>query len=624
MCGIAGFISRARQPEVLDAMLARIAHRGPDGEGRWLGEQGGWHIHLGHRRLSIIDIEGGRQPMGNEDGRLQITYNGELYNFKDLRAALAPRHHFATRSDTEVVVHHFEEHGAAGLSDLNGMFAFALWDGRSGALTLARDRPGIKPLYYAPLPDGGIAFASELWSLLRHPHIPKRISREGLLSYFFCDYALPPWSMVEGVKKLEPARSLTWRDGALSPSTPYWRLAPPPRASLGSEEELAEELWGRLRRAVERQMVADVPVGVFLSGGLDSSTVAELARECTPGRLRTFSIGFEMKSFDESDYARLVARHIGSDHTEEIAGERTLLESLDTVLESLDEPLADHSYLPTYLLSRLAARSVKVVLGGDGGDELWAGYPTYKAHAAARVYALMPRAVRDDLAPRLVAKLPVTTGYQALDFKIRRFVGRWDDAPLRRHFRWLSSIDLPDLPRALPFSRGALPPPLRVDYPPFRDPLNALLAVDFSSYMHASVLTKVDRASMAHSLEVRPPLLDNEHIDWAFSLPDHFKLRRATTKYLFKRAARPHLPPEIVDRPKRGFGIPLIAWLRGPLRGEIDRALDDSILWESDLLDRAVFRGMRDSHLAGAADASKPLWALIVLSRWIRREGIQS
>jgi asparagine synthase (glutamine-hydrolysing) len=453
--------------------------------------------------------------------------------------------------------------------------------------------------------------------------VPRRISREGLLSYFFCDYALPPWSMVEGVSKLEPARFLTWKDGSLSASAPFWRLAPPPLSDLGSEDELSAELWARLERAVKRQMVADVPVGVFLSGGLDSSSVAEVARRCTPERLRTFSIGFEMKSFDESGYARLVARHIGSDHIEEIAGEGTLLDSLDPVVESLDEPLADHSYLPTYLLSRLAARHVKVVLGGDGGDELWGGYPTYKAHEIARLYAVLPRAARDELVPRLAARLPVTTGYQALDWKVRRFVGRWDDDWLRRHFRWLSSVDLPDLPRALPWSAGEIPPPLRVAYPALSDPMNALLAVDFSSYMHASVLTKVDRASMAHSLEVRPPLLDNECIDWAFSLPGHLKVRRGRTKHLLKRAARPHVPRAIVDRPKRGFGIPLIAWLRGPLAPSLDAALDDSILWEGDLLDRRYFRALRDSHLAGAADASKPLWALIVLSRWVRREGIQ-
>jgi len=623
MCGIAGFIQRAPAPDVLEAMLAKIAHRGPDGDGRWIAQAGGWHVHLGHRRLSIIDIEGGRQPMGNEDGAVQITYNGELYNFRELRRDLERRHHFTTRSDTEVIVHLLEDKGSAGLVDLNGMFAFALWDSRSGTLLLARDRPGIKPLYYAPLADGGVAFASELSSLLRHPGVPRRISREGLLSYFFCDYALPPWSLVDGVRKLEPAHFATWKDGALSTSEPYWRLAPPAQPPrLGSRDQLAEELWSRLSAAVQRQMVADVPVGVFLSGGLDSSSVATLAQGFTEERLRTFSIGFEAKSFDESGYARIVAARIGSQHTEEIVGEQTLLDSLDTVIESLDEPLADHSYLPTYLLARLTARHVKVVLGGDGGDELWAGYPTYKAHQYARVYALLPHAMKSEVVAKFVTHLPVAAGYQSLDWKLRRFAGRWDDDMLRRHFRWLSSIDLPDLGRALPFARGETPPPLRVSYPELGDWMTTLLGVDFSSYMHASVLTKVDRASMAHSLEVRPPILDNEFVAWSFSVPSELKLRHGTSKYLFKKAARPHLPHEIVDRPKRGFGIPLIAWLRGPLIPALDEALGDSVLWDDGLLDRDVFRAWKDDHVAGKADASKPLWALLVLSRWARREGI--
>jgi asparagine synthase (glutamine-hydrolysing) len=246
------------------------------------------------------------------------------------------------------------------------------------------------------------------------------------------------------------------------------------------------------------------------------------------------------------------------------------------------------------------------------------------AHEAARLYALLPEVVRRELLGRLVAHLPVTTGYQGLDWKIRRFAGRWDDDQLRRHFRWLSSIDLPDLARALPFSRGSEPPPLRAAYPVLGDPLTTILAVDFSSYLHGSVLTKVDRASMAHGLEVRPPLLDNDCIDFSFSLPARFKVRCGTTKYLFKQAARPHIPREIVDRPKRGFGIPLIAWLRGPLVPEVDAALGDSPLWESGLLDRSVFRAYRHAHVAGAADAAKPLWALIVLSRWVRREGVDA
>ena len=498
MCGIAGFIQRERAPELLDAMLRRIRHRGPDGDGTWIGSFGDYHVHLGHRRLSIIDIEGGAQPMSSEDKKQWITYNGEVYNFKELRAPLEQRHRFASRSDTEVILHHLGDHGAKGLADLNGIFAFGLWDGRGGTLTLARDRAGVKPLYYASLPDGGIVFASELSALLCHPAIPKRMCREGLLSYVFSDYALPPWSLVDGVKKLTPAGFLTWRNGAIQGPSSFWTLRREPEPRFGSEAEAAEKLWSLLGQAVERQMVADVPVGVFLSGGLDSSSVATLAKPKARGRLRTFSIGFEEKSFDESGYARMVAAHIGSDHTEEIVGAKTLLDRIETVVDSLDEPLSDHSYLPTYLLSEMAAKHVKVVLGGDGGDELWGGYPTYLAHRYASVYAALPRVFRREVIERLVAALPVSTGYQGLDWKLRRFSGRWDDDPLRRHFRWLSSVDLPELSRAVPWSHGENPPTLRAPYPDLEEGLNRLLGIDFSSYMHASVLTKVDRASMQH------------------------------------------------------------------------------------------------------------------------------
>lgn len=626
MCGITGFIQRTAAPEVLRAMLSAIAHRGPDGDGAQLIQHGDWHVHLGHRRLSIIDLEGGAQPLGNEDGALAITYNGELYDYRELRARLLGTHRFTTKSDTEVLVHHLEDKGAAGLAELDGMFAFGLWDGRDGSLLLTRDRAGIKPLYYVALPDGGIAFASELSALLRHPAVPRKVSREGLLSYFFCDYTLPPTSLIEGVRKVVPGCFLRWRDGHLSEQEAYWRIearAGTAKEPLPSDEALARELWGRMGRAVQHQMIADVPVGVFLSGGLDSSSVAALARTRTDERLRTFSIGFTEKSFDESDYARLVARHVGSEHIEEIVGEKDLLASFDTVVDSLDEPLADHSYLPTWLLSRLASRHVKVVLGGDGGDELWGGYPTYKAHYFARAYAHLPRRLRA-LAPALAERLPVGTSYQSFDWKVRRFVGRWDDDWKTRHFRWLSSIDLPELARALPWSRGVLPPALARDYPDLGGPLTTVLGVDFSTYMHASVLTKVDRASMAHGLEVRPPLLDNALVDFAFSLPDRLKMRGTHTKYLLKRAARGHLPEVIIDRPKRGFGIPLVSWLRGPLVPAVDAALASGVLWDAELLDRATFQGYRDAHVAGRIDASKPLWALVVLSRWMERERISA
>ena len=601
-------------------MLGRIASRGPDGEGRWDGARGGWHVSLGHRRLAILDIAGGAQPMSAVDGSARLTYNGEIYNFQDLRADLEVRGvAFRTRSDTEVLLHHVATRGIEGLGALDGMFAFALWDERRGALLLARDRAGIKPLYYAPLPDGGLAFASELTAVLAHGGVGRQLSARGLQSYFFSDYVHPPHALVEGVQKLPPGHHVEWRDGQLSVPAPYWRLGLGSSARRPRPGPLARELWRRVGRAVKSQLVADVPVGVFLSGGIDSSCVAALAQEQSSRRLKTFSIAFEDPTFDESCYARAVAHHIGSEHVEERLGARTLIDVVDLALSRLDEPLADPSYLPTFLLSRLAARHVKVVLGGDGGDELFGGYPTYRAHHYARLWRRLP--FHGSALEAFVARLPDRDEHQTLEWKAKRFVLRWDDDPRRRHFRWMSNLDLDDLRRALPRSETSSPPTLSDRYPTTSDPYNGLLALDFCSYLPGSVLTKVDRASMAHGLEVRPPLLDNDLVSWAFSLPSSVKLRHGRTKYLLKLAARGRLPDEIVLRPKKGFGVPLGAWLRGPLRPRVQAALEPSRLWSSGLLDRSAFLEWERMHAARRGDYSKALWALVVLDEWVRREG---
>ncbi|OGV73067.1 MAG: asparagine synthase (glutamine-hydrolyzing) [Lentisphaerae bacterium RIFOXYB12_FULL_65_16] len=627
MCGIAGYIDTAEDRSTLAEMLRALAHRGPDGQGVWHSRFDSWHVAFGHRRLAIIDLDGGVQPMAGENGRCTITFNGEVYNFRELRRELEARGHaFTTRSDTESVIHHFEEHGVSGLPDLNGMFAFAIWDQAKGELVLARDRAGVKPLYYAALPGGGIVFASELRALLQHPRVSRRVSPEGLQAYFFSDYALPPLSLVEGVSKLPPAHYVRWRvGGPPEEPRPYWSLRDIPALEKpGNDRALASSLWQRLGDAVKAQMVSDVPLGVFLSGGIDSSTVACLAQAATSERLRTFSIGFDVKGFDESPYARLVARQIGSEHIEERLSEANLLDVLDDALDCLDEPIADPSIVPTFLLSRLAARHVKVVLGGDGGDEVWGGYPTYKAHRYAAVYRRVPEVLRRWLVEPLIRSLPVMGGYMPLDLKAKRFALRWDDDPQRRHLRWLANTDLADLRLALP--RMAALQPAILDLPPAlvqSDAVNRVLALDFTTYMHASVLTKVDRASMAHGLEVRPPLLDNGLVEWAFSLPGHTKVRGLRTKHLLKLAVRGHLPRAIVERPKQGFGIPLAAWLRGPLRARLQEVLDNSPVWDNGWLARDVFAAWFDQHLVRKADRSKSLWALLVLDRWARRDGIQ-
>jgi len=622
MCGFAGFIAREADPAALPRMLREIAHRGPDGEGTWEGTAGPWQVVLGHRRLAIIDLAGGVQPMTNEDGRVVITYNGELYNFQKLRVELERQgHRFRTRnSDTETIVHHMEQHGAAGVASLDGMFAFAVWDASAERLTLARDRCGIKPLYYAELADGGLAFGSELTAVLAHGGIDRALGAEGLASYFFSDYVHPPYTIVGGVKKLPPGHTLLWERGRLQTPRAFWQV-PTAVAAPADDDALAERLWGEIERAVEAQLVADVPVGIFLSGGIDSSSVAAAAARRAGRRMTAFSIGFEDATFDESAYARMVAAELGVEHVTETLREENLLEIVDLALDKLDEPLADPSFLPTFLLSRLAARHVKVVIGGDGGDELWGGYPTYRAHRLAAIYGAIPGWIRGHLIEPAIARLPVDDRYQSLEWKLRRFTGRWDDARTVRHLRWMSSVDLPDLPRAVPAARGLRPATLSARVPPGDDWMNQILALDFSTYMSGSVLTKVDRASMAHGLEVRPPLLDDALVDFAFGLPSRVKLRGGRLKYLLKRAARGRIPDAVIDRPKKGFGIPLAAWLRGPLAPRLDAVMAESPLWDLGLIERATFAGWNDEHRGSRRDRSKPLWALYVLDRWLRRTG---
>jgi asparagine synthase (glutamine-hydrolysing) len=619
MCGIAGFIQKTPNPDALSRMLARIAHRGPDGEGVWDRHLGGWHVALGHRRLSIIDVAGGAQPMENGDGAVVISYNGEVYNFMQLRGALERAgRQFRTRSDTEVILNHFEAHGVGGIPALSGMFAFAIWEARTRRLTLARDRAGIKPLYYAELADGGIVFASELSALLQHDGVDRELSIEGLASYFFSDYVHPPATVVRKVRKLPPGHTIIWQDGNFGLPHAYWQVPAPGRDPEKPDDQLAAELWSGVERAVADQLVSDVPVGIFLSGGIDSSCVATAA-VAAGGRMKAFSIGFDDATFDESRYARMMAERLDVEWISETLHERNLIDVLDVALDHIDEPMADPSFLPTFLLSRLAAQHVKVVVGGDGGDELWGGYPTYRAHRMAAVYQRVPGWIRKYVVGGVVGRLPINDRYQSLEWKLRRFTKRWDDDMVTRHLRWMSAVDMPDLARAIPAAKGMLPATLTTALPETDDSLQRMLALDFSTYMPGSVLAKVDRASMAHGLEVRPPLLDDALIARSFALPSRYKVRRGAGKFLLKLAARGKIPDDIIDRPKKGFGIPLATWLRGPLKDRIQEVAAHSPVFGRGILDGDVFRGWNDAHQAKKADHSKPLWALLVLDHWFRR-----
>ncbi|MFP5501706.1 MAG: asparagine synthase (glutamine-hydrolyzing) [Candidatus Sericytochromatia bacterium] len=626
MCGITGFLSLDGAPatdeRALDAMCRVMTHRGPDEQGTTLTGP----VALGMRRLSIIDLAGGQQPISNEDGAVTVVFNGEIYNYPELRDRLLARgHRFATQSDTEVIVHLYEDHGEDFLKHLNGMFAIALWDARDRKLILARDRMGETPLY-STTAGRTLLWGSEIKCLLAHPALDRRLSLPALSRYLQFDYVPAPHAILEGLHKLPQAHMLVVEDGEVEVK-PYWRLDLTARTPAPSEAEALEELDRRLLEAVERRLLAEVPLGVFLSGGIDSSTIAALAARVAPGRLKTFSIGFDDPSFDESRHARHVAEHLGTDHHEETLSAEGLLALVPRLSELLDEPFGDASVMPTYLLSRFARRHVTVALGGDGGDELFAGYPTYQAQRLAGLYDRLPGAMRGLIAPAgraMAGALPVNTNNLSLDFKLKRFTGALDQPLLERHSQWLGSFTPAEqatllTPEAMAAIRGDdLYDQARAYWTASADwdAIARYLHLDASTYLPDDILFKVDRASMAASLEVRAPFLDHTLVEFIAGLPSDYKLRGWTTKHLLKRVARRYLPEAIVDRPKKGFGIPVAKWFKGELKSTMLDVFAPERLRAAGLFQvDAVEKLIRD-HLDGVKDNRKPLWTLFMFELW--------
>ena len=624
MCGIAGFVNGRDAPadrEVLARMTASLAHRGPDGDGLYVEGP----VALGHRRLSIIDVAGGAQPMANEDGAVWITYNGELYNELALRDGLRARGHvYATTCDTESIVHLYEEEGPDFAAKLNGMFALAIWDRNRSRLVLARDRMGQKPLYYYETPGGGLVFGSEPKALLKHPDVPRRLDPQGLARYLFYEYLPAPHSVWSGVKKLPPAHVLVWEAGKVAVSrfwSPVWP-APDAGAGKGDFEAEASGFWEAFRSAVGGHRRSDVPIGVFLSGGIDSSSVAAAVCELEPAKgVRTFSIGFEDPSFDESGHARAVAEFLGTDHHERTFSAETVLELLPEVAGWLDEPFGDASVLPTHLLSRFAREQVKVVLGGDGADELLAGYPTFQAERAAAFYRGLPARARA-LAGAAVGRMPVRHSNFSLDFKLKQFLRGASEPLALAHQRWLGSFSGDEIARLLV---GGPPGGFDVEaelidragkLAPGCDPLTRSLAQYQDMYLPDDILTKVDRSSMACGLEVRAPFLDAGLVDRVEALPSGLKYGKGRTKRLLKRAASGRLPASVLSRPKKGFGIPVARWLRGPLGPLLDRLLGRDRLVAQGLFNPDEIARRVAEHRAGARDHRKPLWTLLMFQLW--------
>jgi len=610
MCGICGVAGGdpAGGRELVQRMCSAMVHRGPDDEGT--AQLDG--VTLGMRRLSIIDLEGGHQPMHNEDSTVWVIQNGEIYNHLVLRdLLLAAGHTFNTESDTEVLVHGYEQWGEEMVERLNGMFAFALLDRRRGSVLLARDRMGIKPLHYA-IDGKRLVFASELKALLRDPALRRGIDPAALDQYLAYEFVPSPASIVRGISKLQPAHTLTW---SVADGTHRLRRYWSPELGVGDGhrnlEEEGERLRAVLHESVRKELISDVPLGVFLSGGIDSSAVAAMMTELG-GEVKSFSVGFADRSFDESDYARQVARHLGTEHRELTLEPDILLGLIPKLPSLLDEPLGDASIIPTYLLAEFTRRHVKVALGGDGGDELFAGYPTLQAHRLAGYYMRAPRLLRERLVEPVVRRLPVSRGNLSFDFRAKRFVSGAGYPVAERHQRWMGSFATEE--RSALLSREVQH---EVDLDGgYADPLNQVLMMDMRLYLENDILVKLDRASMMASLEGRVPLLNNDFVEYATRLPLNMKLRGLRSKFLLKRALRGLLPESILNRPKKGFGIPVAHWFRGPLKEQMLSVLSPERIKREGFFDASAVTRLVADHLEGRRDNRKQLWTLFAFELW--------
>ena len=617
MCGITGFIGDGSR-ETLERMTSTLVHRGPDDEGYFF--QSG-RVGLGFRRLAIIDLETGNQPVFNEDRSIAVLLNGEIYNFKSLRAELEKRHTFRTSGDTEVIPHLYEEVGERVFEKLNGMFAIAIWDGRAGKLILARDRFGKKPLYYALL-GSALVFASEPKAILTYPGMRRELDFDACAAYLTHEYVPSPRSIYRGISKLEPGSFLVWENGRMRRES-YYHITFGDGGAPMREEEGIGELDRLLTDAVEARLVSDVPLGVFLSGGLDSSTVAYYAQRSAGERVKTFSIGFTDPAFDESAHARAVAAHLGTDHHEEILDADQFRDLIPEIFSKLDEPLADPAIIPNFLLSRFSRKTVTVALGGDGGDEIFMGYPTFQAHRLANALEKLPAAIREGIIEPVVNRLPVSLGHWSFDYRLKRFLAGLGFPPGHRDLVWIGAFRPDELsvlltPDAYAQVRDAgftLEDRYLADVRN-RPLLERAAYLYQKTYLPDDILALKDRASMFVSLELRAPLLDYRVVDFANHLPIRMKLRRFTSKYLLKKLMAPRLPPETVWRKKKGFGVPVARWLSGSGRELVLDTLSPGSLRDTGLFNVAAVERLIREHFEKRADHRKQLWALLVFMWW--------
>ncbi|MCJ7664701.1 MAG: asparagine synthase (glutamine-hydrolyzing) [Desulfobacterales bacterium] len=612
---------------ILKKMTTTLQHRGPDDDGYYTNDG----IALGHRRLSIIDLDTGKQPIHNEDKTVYVVFNGEIYNFPELKKGLEERgHRFYTKTDTEVLVHLYEEREERCVENLTGMFAFAIWDGKKRKLLLARDRIGIKPLFYA-YNGKAFAFASEPKALLQLPWVEGRLDPHGLSHYLTYDFIPAPFCIYEDIRKVPPGYQVIYQDDDLRCER-YWDLDLTDRFNGDlDEKELCELIWGKFCQVVKAHMISDVPLGVLLSGGIDSTSVLAALRHEGVDDVKTFSIGFDDFSFDESRYFRRAAAFFETEHHEEVLAPQKLIEIIPEVASILDEPLADASIMPTYLLSRFTKGYVKVALGGDGGDELFAGYPTYQAFLLARYYEKLPGVMRS-LTEAVLKRLPVSFKNMSLDFRAKKFIHGIPYPPVERHYVWMGTFSSDEKEELLaPSMKRRLENydsfHVLHDYlknRSFSSELGMLLYLDTKLYLQDGVLAKVDRASMAHGLEVRVPFLDHHFVELVTGLPEGLKLKGFTTKYLWKKAIRGRIPDEIGKRGKKGFGIPIAKWLCGELKDLMLEQLSEKRLKKQEIFNPSAVKRLVADHLAHRADNRKKIWNLLIFQLWWDNFGSRS
>jgi asparagine synthase (glutamine-hydrolysing) len=620
MCGIAGIFDTKGRRDIDRELLARMNqsqfHRGPD--------EGGHHFEpglgLAHRRLSIIDLSAGQQPMFNHDQSVCVVYNGEIYNFPELRKELEAKGFvFNTHCDTEVIVHGWSAWGEACVEKFRGMFAFAIWDRNKRSLFLARDRLGIKPLFYSMLPDGQFIFGSELKVLKCHPGLPRKMEPTAVEDYFALGYIPEPKTIFQNVYKLSPGHTLTIKqDQGLPPSREYWDVPFQP-VQFGSEQTLQEELIERLREAVDIRMVAEVPLGAFLSGGVDSSAIVAMMAQLQEQPVNTCAIGFDVKQYNETEFAQQVADQYQTNHLKQVVGsdDFDLVEKLAALY---DEPYADSSAIPTYRVCQLAKQRVTVALSGDGGDEHFAGYRRYRWHMnEEKLRSALPLGLRKPLFGTL------GTLYPKADWAPRVFRAKTTFQALARNSveAYLYSVSHTSAEQRTELFSESLKSQLQgyrvnevfehhAQKSPTDDPLSLIQYIDMKTYLVGDILTKVDRASMAHSLEVRVPLLDHKFIEWVSGIPSNLKLKGQEGKYILKKSLEPHLHNDILYRDKMGFAIPISNWFRGPLKSKIKESILGGRLVDTGLFDHSYLTTLYEQHQSGQRDHSAALWALMM------------